>query len=252
MMRRLVQLYPTQVRESESTEGTHEILDIAARAGAVEVVEKLLEDGAKFHSRKQLPSALWFTIYPLVSDPSRGFHPDPLAEELAFRIRITQLLLQNGWSIYEIPFGEKSIAHLAVEWPALLECLVEHTIQLEAKGLLSSTQRLLRMRDHLGRTPEDCCIEGVTATFLREQLRAAESRDGMIMYDVDYPDIKKGVDLRKAVLLYKSVKGNGYGDTEGRLYNAGLEYLEWLKKRRQELEQQYKAKEKEISEDNSR
>ena len=72
----------------------------------------------------------------------------------------------------------------------IFEQLIEQARKWEDNGVEGSVQRLLRLKDNLGRTAEDFAT-GSNKEYLKHQLEEAEERESKILYDFGLPTIKE-------------------------------------------------------------
>ena len=113
-------------------------------------------------------------------------------------------------------------------------------MQLEEKRLHGSVQRLIRARDNYDETPLDHANAEV-ARLLEQELSDAVSRDGGVMYGFDTASIREMRARRDNALVSDelSLKESFFGRSDP-------ECASLIANRRRDLEQEYKAKQREL------
>ena len=200
---RLAELFPEQLQPSTEEYKLH----AAARRHITKVVQMLLDNGEDInltaHDRDSaLLQALQNWKPPLINQRSLVQTVSKVASE--DMVGTIKVLLNRGANIYDVDsFGRPSI-HLAVLRGryTIPRLLVEHAVQLEQNQLHGSVQRLLRMRDSLGRLPRDVATSE-DVKYLDDELEKAVQRDGKVMYDFGGPDIE---DIRSGTVKMDYLK----------------------------------------------
>ena len=238
---RFVELRPDEVMPSDGVD----TLEPAARKGYVSIVRTLLQNGEDVHGSSPTSPQYSATLSSCQS------HLSGDTEAVEALQRTIQLLLKHGANLYEVSsFGLPSI-HTVVKSnnTKLLELLINHTIRLENDGVHGSTQRLLRMKNRTGQTPEDYATPTVTK-YLKDQLIEAVERDGNIMYefgDADIPGIRLGhIDETELKVFLSNPRAEQFAPKYFRLHEIASDYRRWCEKRYNDLDREYKAKEHEV------
>ena len=220
VIERLVDLYPEQIKWNRG-DGT---LWRAAVHGVVELVRRLLDSGGDVSECDwDGLTALHHAVQRLRTSSRQSTAP------LNRYALIIELLLRKGANIYDADKMGRTPMHFAKSRNEQ-ELLIRHAKRLEKRGLIGGVQALLRMRDYNGATPSQFISPDIYAhdtQYLREQLKEATDHDGKVMYD--FTDPNNIVALQAGVFNMQADK------------KAVARYKEWHQKRRQELEDAYKA-----------
>ena len=252
------------LKHGEVANVPRDTLVLAARRGRIDVVEILLMKGVNIDAQDQDgDTALCAAVFSYLEVTRYGTDEHiPLKEPKALA-QIIRALVAIGADIFICGQTGTSVMHLAAEsgHVPLVRIILHRAIQLEAKGLRGSVQRLIRARDEFDRAPVDHTLPGVAELFvetleaavsrdgshsddtlsgvaelLAETLEAAVLRDGGIMYDFDVDYIR---DIRARIA---DVAADRFFDVPSSIYAVLDSEAEQLRKlRRRELEQEYEA-----------
>ena len=172
-----------------------------------------------------------------------------------------RLLLAGGADIFAVDHSGSTALHRAHN----VSFFQEHACTLEANGLRGSVQRLLRMKNQMGKVAADISLwrkmrnvhrNNARTSELDESLRAAVERDGEELYEFGHPDIVEGWESRSSegrrhwqevlqLFAESDLSGDSCALTSEEMQFA-IEYLEWHAKRSKELADQYEDTKREV------